>query len=245
MKRYVSILSVVVCTLVIVFTITHNIPNAVGQENNGFSDANIIKPNTKPDEVTLTGIPYVVFNDKAKRIGRLVVDVGEEEPDVYNIRLINEGEKCVREMRNKKVEIVGTVAKKNEQKWLTVEKYREIKKTAPKNDVDPNQKNITDSAKIITVTGLAKCVRYGNGEIKSGQLLAEQDGEIVPRRIYNIVPNSSGVSLLKLLEDKYAEAKAELILMNGNNWLIIKDYKEFKFKASEKKKTENSKIDLL
>ncbi len=76
----------------------------------------------QPKKVTLVG-EVSVTRDDDDNITEATLTVGETD---YNITLDAKGKKLAAEMDGKKVEVTGTVTEKDDEKWLTVESYKEV-----------------------------------------------------------------------------------------------------------------------
>lgn len=94
------------------------------------TDAMANGPRQQAGEISLVGVVEAFRDRAAKKFYQLVVDRGEEKPEIYMIRMTRTGETCGRRMTGKRTEIVARVSERGRQKWLTVKSYREVKEGA-------------------------------------------------------------------------------------------------------------------
>lgn len=120
------------------------------------SEATPKKP-PQGSEVTLIGNVRVSWSKLAKREGRLLINEGEANEIIYHISdRTSEGKRCLRSMKNKRVEATGKVAARDGKKWLTVRECRQIKELTPEQETGHTQKKTTDSENETTGTGVAR-----------------------------------------------------------------------------------------
>lgn len=78
----------------------------------------------EPKKVTLKGEVSVTRDDDKNIIEATLTADGND----YCITLDEKGKKLAAEMDGKQVEVTGTVTEKDDEKWLTVESYKEVPK---------------------------------------------------------------------------------------------------------------------
>lgn len=231
-----TIVSVIVLSLLG----AHSILSAAGEETTALGGGTEAKSGAKPDEVTLVGMLKVSWNKKAQRTGQLIVNAGKGQTVVYNITRTLEGDRCMRSMKGKKVEITAILTQESGQKWLSVKKFREIKEPTAEKDVGQSLKKAKDSEDEITVTGVVKCVRDTDGKIRSGQLV-EQNEKTIFWCVYNITVDPRGRRFLESMDGKQTKATGKLTFMRSKRWLTVKSYQEIKREVPETEKTGKQK----
>lgn len=86
----------------------------------------------KVEKITVTGVVCVMKDDNDKITDVWVTDDNDE---YYDIVLDEKGKKLGKEMEGKRAEVKGTIERKDDTNWVTVQEYKE----APKKKEDEEE----------------------------------------------------------------------------------------------------------